>query len=222
MPQTMKKGIMILYYLTKKFLHLLYNQLYWAYDLVAYIVSAGKWNYWILESLAYIKGYSVLEIGIGTGHLQVALAKKGYLIYAQDISFNMANISKNRLIRHNCPSNVICADNSFIPLTNSSIDVVIATFPTEYILDKKTLNEIFMILRPGGELIILLNTLKAGNSLIHMVNLRIWKFFEHVKNTDTILLQELKSTRFHVKEIEHKYDNSILYFIKATKLDLNR
>jgi len=213
---------MILYSFTRKLLHLLYNQLFWAYDLVAYIVSAGKWNNWILESLDYIKGYSVLEIGIGTGHLQVALANKGYLNYAQDISFNMVKISTNRLIRHNCTSNVICADNSFIPLKNSSIDVVIATFPTEYILDKKTLNEIFMILRPGGELVILLNTLKAGNSLIHMANLILWKHFKHVVSTKAILLQELESTRFHVKEIEHIYDNSILYFIKATKLDINR
>jgi len=213
---------MILYSFIRKLLHLLYNQLFWAYDLVAYIVSAGKWNNWILESLDYIKGYSVLEIGIGTGHLQVALANKGYLNYAQDISFNMVKISTNRLIRHNCTSNVICADNSFIPLKNSSIDVVIATFPTEYILDKKTLNEIFMILRPGGELVILLNTLKAGNSLIHMAYLILWKHFKHVVSTKAILLQELESTRFHVKEIEHIYDNSILYFIKATKLDINR
>ena len=58
--------------LLRIFFQLLYHPFAWAYDLVAGLVSLGRWKSWVLCGLPLLAG-RVLEIGFGPGHLQAAL-----------------------------------------------------------------------------------------------------------------------------------------------------
>src|SRR4030067_2774056 len=48
------------------------------------------------------------------------------------------------------------------PFASGSIDSVVSTFPSEYILDPKTLSEIDRTLRPGGCLVIVTGAWPKG------------------------------------------------------------
>ncbi len=63
------------------FFHLLYHPFAFAYDLVATVVSFGKWNEWVLSVIPFISGTRILELGHGPGHLQLALRRaRGWML----------------------------------------------------------------------------------------------------------------------------------------------
>src|SRR5512139_2655394 len=59
--------------------HLLYYELAFTYDAVAWLVSLGQWQAWGRTVLKRVRGPRVLEIGHGPGHLLIALARSGHL-----------------------------------------------------------------------------------------------------------------------------------------------
>ncbi len=58
---------------------LLYNQLAFTYDTVAWLVSFGQWRAWGRTTLDRVRGPRVLELGHGPGHLLIALGRLGHL-----------------------------------------------------------------------------------------------------------------------------------------------
>src|SRR5690606_24508869 len=95
---------------------LLYNQLAWTYDLVAWVVSVGRWNEWIETVRGYIKGPRVLELGHGPGHLQGSLLKQGGLaVYGLDLSAAMGRQAMGRLRRQRLTPALVQADGRRIP-----------------------------------------------------------------------------------------------------------
>src|SRR5574342_376957 len=77
--------------------HLLYHQFAFAYDLVAAIVSFGRWKDWILEVVPFVEGTRALEIGHGPGHLQRFLLNRNLVAVAIDESAPMNRLAKHRL-----------------------------------------------------------------------------------------------------------------------------
>jgi ubiquinone/menaquinone biosynthesis C-methylase UbiE len=145
------------------FFDLLYHSFAWSYDGVAWLVSAGLWNQWVLACLPYLQGPRVLELGFGPGHLQAALSKQNRVkAFGLDESPQMVRLCSWRL--NNQPKNYYggYAYNTFLsrgraqrlPYANQSLNTVVATFPSPYILDPLTLAEVFRILTPGGHLVI--------------------------------------------------------------------
>jgi len=63
------KMIFVINRLLGCFFEMLYHQLAAAYDLVAWLVSFGRWYRWVEKVIPLISGRDVLEIGIGTGYL---------------------------------------------------------------------------------------------------------------------------------------------------------
>ena len=59
--------------LLRLFFLLLYHQFAFTYDLVAAVVSFGRWKDWVMSVIPFIEGNRILEIGHGPGHLQRAL-----------------------------------------------------------------------------------------------------------------------------------------------------
>jgi ubiquinone/menaquinone biosynthesis C-methylase UbiE len=145
--------------LIKRFLEIffryLYHEMAWAYDWVAAIVSLGKWKSWTETSLDHLYGQKILELGHGPGHLLAKIVQTGHQAYGIDISTQMTGIAANRLKQLSLPINLSTAQTENIPFGAEAFDQIVATFPTEYILEESTLKEIYRVLKPGGSVVII-------------------------------------------------------------------
>jgi SAM-dependent methyltransferase len=126
------------------FFRLLYHEFAWSYDLVAWLVSLGRWKRWVFTSLPYLTGPSILELGHGPGHLQAALAGKGLSVAGVDASRQMTRQAYRRLQREKYQPRLARAKAPALP-----------TFPTEYILQPGSLANIHHLLRPGGVMVLI-------------------------------------------------------------------
>ncbi len=133
--------------------YLLYHQLAWTYDFVAGVVSLGHWNDWVKAVLPHLEG-RVLEIGYGPGHLQTALFQDNLFSIGLDESPQMAHLARLRLQKNGFIPRLSRGYAQTIPFANGSFDTVVATFPSEYISDPETLEEIRNVLTPGGKLVV--------------------------------------------------------------------
>jgi ubiquinone/menaquinone biosynthesis C-methylase UbiE len=137
------------------FFKLLYHQLSWTYDLVAWIVSTGLWNRWVLLTLPYLKGPNILEVGHGPGHLQSALGKNGLRAIGLDESRQMGRLAYGRIVKRGYVPLLASGYAQFMPFPTAHFQQIAATFPSEYIRDPLTIQEIMRVLEPGGQLVIL-------------------------------------------------------------------
>lgn len=134
------------------FFNLLYHPFAFAYDLVAWVVSFGRWKDWVFSILPHLQGTRILELGHGPGHLQRLFLDRGMFAIAIDESTQMGRIAKRRLgASHRLTRGI----SQSLPFSNESFDCVVATFPTEYIYDQRTLAEVKRVLCSGGRLIVL-------------------------------------------------------------------
>jgi ubiquinone/menaquinone biosynthesis C-methylase UbiE len=137
------------------FFHLLYHQFAWTYNWVAAGVSLGRWNEWVRSILPYMQEGRILELGYGPGHLQVELLKKGFSAFGLDASPQMSRQAMNRLQKMGFSSKLVRGFAQSLPFEEGTFQTVVATFPSEYIVDPRTLFEIERVLEPGGQVIIL-------------------------------------------------------------------
>lgn len=148
----------------KVFFHFLYHQLAWAYDAVAWIVSAGHWQEWCSCVLNYLQGKNILELGQGHGHLLDQLNQKGFYCTGIDSSPQMCEIASRRGNGRLSSRRIVRGKAEALPFQDSFFDSVFATFPTEYIFIPDTLKEVNRILRKSGKFIILLGVnIEPGN-----------------------------------------------------------
>ena len=158
--------------------NLLYNQLAWSYDLIAWIVSSGLWKSWVSSVLPYLHGERILEFGFGPGHLQQSASKIGLNILGVDISWSMAKICKNRLVSANFIAKISLANAQDLPFPSAIFDQIVATFPAPYIFEERTLSEINRVLLPQGELIIMPTAFST-------TNFPVQRFFSWLFNLST-------------------------------------
>jgi len=140
------------------FFNLLYHPFAFTYDLVAAIVSFGRWKDWVSNIIPFIEGTRILELGHGPGHLQFALRNgsrlnRGLVAVAIDESAQMGRLAKHRLGSSHKLTRALAQS---LPFANESFDSIVATFPTEYIFHPHTLSEAGRVLRNRGRLIVLL------------------------------------------------------------------
>jgi ubiquinone/menaquinone biosynthesis C-methylase UbiE len=137
------------------FFRLLYHQFAWSYDIVSGIVSLGMWNDWIRTIEEDLTGPRVLELGHGPGHLQVALQKGNSMVFGIDQSPQMSRLATGRLRRRNFDPRFTNASSQRLPFPANTFDQIGSTFPTEYIIDPLTIQEIHRTLKPGGKAVII-------------------------------------------------------------------
>jgi ubiquinone/menaquinone biosynthesis C-methylase UbiE len=148
------------------FFRLLYHQFAFTYDLVAAAVSFNRWKDWVMSVLPFIEGKRILEIGHGPGHLQRILLSRNMFTVGIDESAQMGRLAKRNLRRSVVPArspqlvdyaqiNLTRGIAQRLPFCNNAFDMVVATFPTEYITDPNTLAEVKRCLSDRGRLITL-------------------------------------------------------------------
>ncbi len=138
---------------------LLYNQLAFTYDWVAWTVSLGHWSRWRKTALPYLISGPTLELAYGTGGLFVTMAQAGLEPVGIDLSPFMAKITAQRLRHRGLHTSVSRAKAQRLPFPAAHFANIVATFPTPYIFDPRTLAEVRRVLRPEtgtGRLIVVL------------------------------------------------------------------
>lgn len=132
-----------------------YREFAWTYDGVAAAVSRGHWAMWRRAALPYLRG-SVLELGCGTGGLHQTLAAGSLPLVGLDSSAQMLALTRRRLRRAALPFRLVRATAQALPFPSASFDTIIATFPSEYIVDPATIADMWRVLRPDGRVVIVL------------------------------------------------------------------
>ena len=138
-----------------------YNKISRVYDLLserseAPMRKAG------LDLLKPKVGESILEIGFGTGHTLVSLAKgvapKGR-VFGLDLSDQMTKLAKENLVKAGLldRARIRCGDATRLPYAAGSVDGVFMSFTLE-LFDTpeipKVLGECKRVLRPGGRIVV--------------------------------------------------------------------
>lgn len=145
---------------------LLYHELAWSYDLVAWLVSLGQWQAWARAALPYLLGERVLELGHGPGHLLVALAERGFQPVGLDLSPQMGRLARRRLRRARLALPLVRGPAQTLPFAAHTFDSVVATFPSSYIVDPASLAEVARVLSPGGRLIVVAGARLSGRDAV--------------------------------------------------------
>lgn len=137
--------------------HLLYNQLAFTYDLVAWLVSFGQWRAWGRTALDRVRGPRVLELGHGPGHLLIELGRSGrHQPIGVDLSPHMIAQAQHRIKRAGLSVPQVRCSVDALPFRSGAFDSAVATFPTEYIANPRTLAEVARVTNDQGRLIVVL------------------------------------------------------------------
>ena len=208
--------------LLKIFFQLFYHNFAWTYDFVAAFVSVGRWAAWRSAALPYIHGPRVLEIGFGTGHLQVELNQHSFLTFGLDESRQMAGIARKNILKHGFQPALSRGYAQNIPYATDCLDSIVATFPSEYITDKHTLAELRRVLRPSGRLVIIPMAWIESQTLIDQAAQGLFQLTgQTVEKTDN-LEDRIKSTfnqaGFQVEIIGKQLRDSLVLIIIAEKI----
>ena len=162
--------------------------------MIAWIVSAGQWQNWVLTILSDLGESRVLELGYGPGHLQVALHRKGAKPIGIDVSPQMALLAFKRIWNIGYSPMLVNGYAQFLPFDKNCFDFILASFPTNYILDPHTLSEAFRVLKPGGILRVLPLARPTGNSPISIALSWLFRLTGQAPSQPSDqVMQELKS-----------------------------
>ncbi len=133
----------------------LYSRFAWAYDWVSRTFFLGQWRVWQRAAIPHLQGPRVLEVGMGTGDLHIALLRAGYQVWGIDFSPQMLRQAARKVRRLRVGGFKACrARAQALPFPTGYFDSVVSTFPSDYITDPKTIAEIARVLRAGGRLVI--------------------------------------------------------------------
>ncbi len=138
--------------------HLLYHQLAFTYDVVAWLVSFGQWQAWGETAIERVRGQHVLELGHGPGHLLLALARSERSPIGIDLSPDMIRIARRRIRRERFDIPQVRCRAQALPFRSTAFDSVVSTFPTDYIVDLATLREVRRVMTEHGRLVVVMGT----------------------------------------------------------------
>ena len=180
------------------------------YDFINRIISGGldiKWRKNLVKVLKPKKPKKILDVATGTGDLAIALGETlASEIIGIDISEQMLEIGKKKVERNQLQKNIKMeiGDGEKINYPNNYFDAVTVSFGVRNFenLDKGLL-EIYRVLKPGSELVILETSIPQSfplNYLYHLYTLYllplIGSFFSKDKSAYKYLSSSAKSFPF--------------------------
>ena len=198
---------------------LLYHQFAWTYDLVAAVVSLGRWQSWVLSAQPFLSG-RVLEIGYGPGHLQEVLHAGGMEAFGLDESRQMSRQASHRLRRKGSTVRLLRGMAQQIPFPDGTFDCVVATFPSETIFEAKTLADIRRVLKPGGKLVIVSSAWITGKGLMERLAAGLFQATGQAGRLEEVLAGmkwQITTSGFEVRHEIVESNGSRVLVIIATK-----
>jgi ubiquinone/menaquinone biosynthesis C-methylase UbiE len=141
---------------------LLYNNSARMYDLTSFLVSLGKWQAWCRTSISFLKHRRVLELAHGPGHLLITLKEAGRQPVGVDLSARMTKRARRRLSNARIDVPLVRCRAQELPFRSGSFDEVVATFPTDYIFDPLTIDEVARVTSGKGRLVVVAGAQQRG------------------------------------------------------------
>lgn len=204
------------WFLTLAF-YLLYNQLAWTYDLVAWLVSFGQWGAWRRTAILFLQEGPILELGYGTGGLMASMAARNLPVVGLDLSPYMARQARRRLLRQGTDPRLVRGRAQHLPFPDASFANVVATFPTDFILEPKTLISIAQVLQPGGCLVIVvIGDLKSFGPLRRFVDW-LYRITGQHETPEPKLLARLREFGFTARWEEATLEGAKARLLVATR-----
>jgi len=198
---------------------LLYHQFAWSYDYVAAFVSLGRWKSWVIRTLPLLTGKRILEIGFGPGHLITTAMRNNLNIIGLDESEQMIRRTSIDLSAAGYTLPILRGNALFLPFFKSHFDQVVATFPSEYILNAQAISEIYRVLIPGGQLIVLPFARLKGKLWNDKTTGRIFDYKMITQNQCGKYCLVMMQQGFEITINQIDDDKSSVIFIIATKPD---
>lgn len=164
-----------------------------------------------LEKLAARPGERILEVGFGTGHMIVELARAvgpTGKVFGVDISDEMVALTNELLERQQLTDRVEVArgDAESLPLEDGSLDGIFTSFTFE-LFDTpeipRVLAEWKRVLKPGGRLVIVAVTKEGEQGVITKACEWTHKHFPNLLDCRPVYARRaVEAAGFHVKESE--------------------
>jgi len=135
----------------------------WAeeYDSCFYwkIIPADKWDMAVIKQVEIpLKEARILDVGCATGRLLEAMIRKGAVnLCGVDIAPKIVDTARRRIAKYDVKADLRPADvEEHLPWPDQSFDVVTLTGVLHHLTQpQKALSEIYRVLKPGGQLVIL-------------------------------------------------------------------
>lgn len=116
-----------------------------------------------IGALGDVAGLDVCEIGAGTAFLGAALARAGARVVAVDLSFAQLTTAARNQDRHGLRFPLVASDGARLPLSDASFDLVVSEYgAAPWCEPAAWVGEAARVLRPGGRLVFLTNSVLAG------------------------------------------------------------
>lgn len=187
--------------LLRVFFYLLYQPLAWSYDAVAWLVSLGRWRSWVNSILPELStGGRILELGHGPGHLQVAMRNQGVEPVGIDLSAQMGRLAIRRLRSAKHAPLLVRADGRRLPFRSGAFQHIVATFPTEYIVQASTLAEARRTLSATGSLVLLPVAWITGRNLLEHAAAWLFRITGEAGEWDGRFSAAIRQAGFAVEE----------------------
>jgi ubiquinone/menaquinone biosynthesis C-methylase UbiE len=148
--------------------------------------------------LPYLWGPRTLEIGFGTGHLQVGLHQKRLTVFGLDESAQMAKIAFRRIKArglHPCLARGFAQN---LPYADESFHQVVMTFPAEFILNPQTIDEIRRVLVKGGAALIVPFAWITGRNPLQRILAWLFRITGEAPEWDEKYLEPLRHMGFEI------------------------
>ncbi|MBX3046221.1 MAG: methyltransferase domain-containing protein [Anaerolineales bacterium] len=187
--------------LLRVFFYLLYQPLAWSYDAIAWLVSLGRWRSWVNSILPELSARGrVLELGHGPGHLQVAMRNQGLEPVGIDLSAQMGRLAARRLAAAKRTPLLVRADGCQLPFRSGAFQHIVATFPTEYIVQANTLAEARRALAATGSLVLLPVAWITGRNLLERLAAALFRITSQAGEWDGRFSALIRQAGFDVEE----------------------
>ena len=201
----------------RSILNMLYTRFAWAYDAVAWLVSFGRWREWQQVGIQALPTGPVLELGHGPGHLLRQRLLAGQPSVGLDRSPQMGRMALRRLRKAQLKVQLARAEAQALPFASESFDGILATFPTEYILDRRTFAEARRVLRPGGALVVIVGVHIVPHNLPERLLERLYRFTGETPPSPDAwgLPSDIDGLRLQVETVEAP--GALVYRLTATR-----